>query len=90
MYFILNIKFSPKTHYVIITLLFQTDSILNRIHVAEPKKRDSQARPAFIPEAVFKKREMKKAGMEIDSDGGDDEDDDTMITDGKEHLKLSM
>ena len=61
----------------------KTDSILNRIHVAEPAKRDNRSRPAFIPEAVFKKREMKKAGMEIDSDEQEDEEDDTMVTDGE-------
>ena len=57
--------------------VFQTDSILNRIHVAEPKPRDTKSRPAFIPEAALK-RKMKK--MEIADDDEEEEEDDMMDT----------
>ena len=40
--------------------------------MAEPKKRDTVERPAFIPEAVFKKR--AKAKMEVDEDDSDEEE----------------
>jgi len=65
-----------------VELKFKTkkaDGILNRIHVAEPKKRDTVERPAFIPEAVFRKR--AKAKMEVDEDDGTDEEED-METEG--------
>jgi len=38
----------------------KVDSIMNRLTVAEPVARDNVQRPAFIPEAVLKKR-LKKA-----------------------------
>jgi hypothetical protein len=37
------------------------DTILNRVHVAEPQSRDSKTRPAFIPSAVHEKRLKKLA-----------------------------
>ena len=48
----------------------KADSVLNRIHVAEPQKRDEKERPPFIPDAVLKRR-MKK--MQIDEEN-DEED----------------
>lgn len=42
------------------------NDVLNRLHVAEPKKRDNRERPAFIPSQVLEKREAKKA-----SEGGE-------------------
>ena len=56
---------------------FQADSILNRIHVAEPKVRDQKERPAFIPAAVFENRLKKKQGMDLDED--DEEDEEEMV-----------
>ncbi len=41
----------------------KADGILNRIHVAEPQKRDDRERPPCIPEAVLKRR-MKKMALE--------------------------
>jgi nucleolar GTP-binding protein len=35
------------------------DTILNRVHVAEPQKRDGKARPPCIPAAVHQKRLQK-------------------------------
>lgn len=64
-----------------VELKFKTkkaDGILNRIHVAEPKKRDAVERPAFIPEAVLLKR--AKAKMEVDEDETDEEEE--METEG--------
>ena len=54
-----------------LNLCFQADGILNRIHVAEPKPRDSVQRPAFIPEAALKKRSKK---MEVDEEEDENED----------------
>jgi nucleolar GTP-binding protein len=42
--------------------------ILNRLHVAMPKPRDSKPRPPCIPEAAILKRQ--KQGMEVDEDEG--------------------
>jgi len=55
----------------------KADSILNRIHVAEPKARDQKERPAFIPAAVFENRIKKKQGMDVDDE--DDEDEEEMV-----------
>ena len=35
----------------------KVNDILNRLHLAEPVKRDDKARPVFIPEAALKKRQ---------------------------------
>jgi len=57
------------------------DTILNRLHVAEPKARDNTDRPAFIPEAALKKRQEKleqkekeKAALEDDGYPSDSEE----------------
>jgi len=52
----------------------KADSILNRIHVAEPKARDQKERPAFIPAAVFENRIKKKQGMDVDDEDEDEEE----------------
>lgn len=54
----------------------KADGVLNRIHVAEPKSRDTKARPAFIPAKVLEIRERKKAGMDVDDDDDDEDDED--------------
>merc|ERR1711936_518179 len=46
----------------------KADSILNRIHVAEPKARDQKVRPAFIPAAVLENRIKKKQAMDVEDD----------------------
>lgn len=61
----------------------KADGVLNRIHVAEPKSRDTKARPAFIPAKVMEIRERKKTGMDVDEDDEDDDyedDEDEMVT----------
>lgn len=47
---------------------------MSRIHVAEPRKRDNVARPAFIPEAALRKREQKKNAMEMDDEEEEEEE----------------
>jgi len=37
----------------------KVDTILNRLHVAEPVARDNKERPAFIPEAALKRQKQK-------------------------------
>jgi nucleolar GTP-binding protein len=39
----------------------RVNDVLNRLHLAEPVKRDGKERPAFIPAAVLKKRETALA-----------------------------
>lgn len=65
-----------------VELKFKTkkaDGILNRIHVAEPEKRDEKSRPAFIPQAALQKRIQKLNAKtnqddEEDMEAFDDED----------------
>lgn len=62
----------------------KADGILNRIHVAEPQKRDQKTRPPFIPQAALLKRANKsKPKMDVD----DDDDDDIAATAGKTKKK---
>eukprot|EP00088_Acartia_fossae_P013313 TRINITY_DN1695_c0_g1_i1.p1 TRINITY_DN1695_c0_g1~~TRINITY_DN1695_c0_g1_i1.p1 ORF type:complete len:652 (+),score=165.11 TRINITY_DN1695_c0_g1_i1:35-1990(+) len=53
----------------------KVDTILNRLHVAEPAARDQKDRPAFIPPAAIKKRQ-EKLQKKMDLDEEEDEDDD--------------
>lgn len=41
------------------------DSILNKLHVAEPVKRDNKNRVANIPESVTRQKELVASGVEI-------------------------
>ncbi len=41
----------------------KAEAILNRLHVAEPKKRDNRARPVIVPDSV--KQGLKKTGPTI-------------------------
>ncbi|KAL4229360.1 Nucleolar GTP-binding protein 1 [Mactra antiquata] len=57
----------------------KVNDIANRLHVAVPQKRDKKERPAFIPEAVMKKRqameiekEKRKLERDIELEEGDD------------------
>jgi len=50
----------------------KVDSIMNRLTVSEPVARDNKDRPAFIPEAVLKKR-LEKAEMAMDEEEEDEE-----------------
>jgi nucleolar GTP-binding protein len=43
----------------------KVESVLNRIHVAMPKKRDSKVRESSIPDSVLREREMRKSEMEV-------------------------
>lgn len=48
------------------------DDVLNRLHMAEPQKRDNKERPAFIPKSVLEKRdnnmEVEKAHQVLERD----------------------
>lgn len=47
----------------------KVDTILNRLHVAEPVARDNKERPAFIPESALKKQRQKlEQKMDEDDD----------------------
>ena len=50
---------NAKKSFLNLNFFFQVDSILNRIHVAEPQARDTKVRAPFIPSTVHEKR-MKK------------------------------
>lgn len=62
----------------------KADGILNRIHVAEPQKRDDKTRPAFIPENAkrrLREKKEKKLAEQVENDIDEDDDDFTMETD---------
>ena len=61
----------------------KADGILNRIHVAEPQKRDEKTRPAFIPENARRKLREKMAKKS----NAADEDEDDMETEEKKSKK---
>lgn len=44
------------------------NDVLNRLHVAEPQKRDNRERPPFIPAQVMEKRERELRRAEIAAD----------------------
>ncbi|XP_046742226.1 nucleolar GTP-binding protein 1 [Diprion similis] len=56
------------------------ESVLNRLHVAQPTTRDQKARPPCIPESILKKKELaaakterkRKLEREIEEEMGDD------------------
>jgi len=58
----------------------RVNDVLNRLHLAEPQKRDTLARPAFIPPSVLKKQEMsmdiervsRKLERDLELEQGDD------------------
>merc|ERR1711983_219544 len=58
----------------------KADGILNRIHVAEPQKRDDKTRPAFIPENA-KRKLREKQEKKLQEKAEDEDDDDMMETD---------
>merc|ERR1719391_1390451 len=60
----------------------KVDTILNRLHVAEPVARDNKVRAAFIPEAAIRKQQEKlarKNDVDMDDDDDDDEENDGEI-----------
>uniref|UniRef100_A0A4D5R9X4 Nucleolar GTP-binding protein 1 n=1 Tax=Scolopendra viridis TaxID=118503 RepID=A0A4D5R9X4_SCOVI len=71
----------------------RVNDVLNRLHVAVPKPRDSKERPPFIPDKILSKKkamitdqvvERKKLEKEIELELGDD-----YILDLKKHYDLS-
>jgi nucleolar GTP-binding protein len=53
----------------------KTNDLLNRLHLATPKPRDSNARPPTIPKSVVRAR-IKKADEEMKENGKEEEDED--------------
>lgn len=47
------------------------NDVLNRLHVAEPQKRDTKERPAFIPPQVLEKRERETRRAQMAAESGE-------------------
>jgi len=63
----------------------KVDTILNRLHVAEPVARDTKARPAFIPEAALKKQKQK-----LEQKMDDDDDMETSVPKRKTEREIEL
>jgi len=69
----------------------KVETILNRLHVAEPTARDTKQRPAFIPEAAIRKLQQKaEKKMEADDEEEEAEDDDSMPRKYKTERQLEL
>ena len=55
----------------------KVDAVLNRIHIATPKPRDSKQRPVSIPESVILEREQQKLSQ--DNKNGEDSENEMMV-----------
>jgi len=64
----------------------KVETILNRLHVAEPVARDTKARPAFVPAAALK-RQQQKAEQKLE---GDDDDMDTAVPKRKTEREIEL
>ena len=65
----------------------KVETVLNRLHVAEPVAWDNKARPAFAPEAALRRQgEKLKAKME----DGDDEEEETMVPKRKTEREIEL
>jgi len=64
----------------------KVETILNRLHVAEPVARDTKERPAFVPAAALKKQQQK-AEQKLD---GDDDDMDTAVPKRKTEREIEL
>ena len=65
----------------------KVETVLNRLHVAEPVAWDNKARPAFAPEAALRRQgEKLKAKME----DGDDEEEETMVPKRKREREIEL
>jgi len=66
----------------------KVETILNRLHVAEPVARDNKERPPFIPEAAIRKRKEKlEAKME---EGEDDDEMETSVPKRKTEREIEL
>merc|ERR1719516_180034 len=66
----------------------KVETILNRLHVAEPVARDNKERPPFIPEAAIRKRKEKlESKME---EGEDDEEMETSVPKRKTEREIEL
>jgi len=64
----------------------KVESVLNRLHVAEPVARDDKARPAFVPEAALK-RQKEKAERAMDVE---EEDMETAVPKRKTEREIEL
>merc|ERR1712106_984853 len=65
----------------------KVESILNRLNVAEPVKRDTKERPPFIPAAAIKKRQEK---MEAKLEDGEDDEMETSVPRRKTEREIEL
>merc|ERR1719220_3295107 len=62
----------------------KVETVLNRLHVAEPVARDNKARPAFVPEAALRRqREKQEQRME-------EEEEETMVPKRKTEREIEL
>ena len=65
----------------------KVETVLNRLHVAEPVARDNKARPAFVPEAALRRQREK---LEAKMEDGEDEEDETMVPKRKTEREIEL
>merc|ERR1712126_415398 len=65
----------------------KVETILNRLHVAEPVARDNKERPPFIPEAAIRKRKEK---LEAKMEEGEDEEMETSVPKRKTEREIEL
>merc|ERR1712115_308742 len=65
----------------------KVETVLNRLHVAEPVARDNKARPAFVPEAALRRQREK---LEAKMENGEDEEEETMVPKRKTEREIEL
>merc|ERR1712107_190778 len=65
----------------------KVETVLNRLHVAEPVARDNKARPAFVPEAALRRQREK---LEAKMEDGEDEEEETMVPKRKTEREIEL
>merc|ERR1712233_215140 len=64
----------------------KVETVLNRLHVAEPVARDNKARPAFVPEAALRRQREK---LEQKMEDGEEEEE-TMVPKRKTEREIEL
>jgi len=64
----------------------KVETVLNRLHVAEPVARDTKARPAFVPEAALRRQKEK---LEQRMEDGEEEEE-TMVPKRKTEREIEL
>merc|ERR1712088_1166971 len=65
----------------------KVETVLNRLHVAEPVARDTKARPAFVPEAALRRQKEK---LEQRMEDGEEEEEETMVPKRKTEREIEL